>query len=333
MQRPIMNPAFFEDPEGPAPPARWRVWLHRAAVWGRALARVALRRPFMRPPVGPPAPLWYRIAAGLLYRLTVGLTLAAIAVVAILTAATHPRTADAAGADPGASGIYYDPVSFLSSDGVRLDAWLIPALDAQRIVQQGDQALRQKRPAVILVHDYAQSRRQMLPLIRPLHQAGFNVLALSLRGCGSSGASPQTFGLRESLDVRAAAEMLRRRPFIDPHRIAALGLGTGANAVLLAARGDPDLRTLILQNPFADFNEVLDHYILPPALQYDWLQTAFRWTFQTIYRVDAEALASPDSRPEGVRTLILQGGLPGVPGAAAQVCRFLQASLQPDRPG
>jgi pimeloyl-ACP methyl ester carboxylesterase len=328
MQRPIMNPEFFQEPDAPEArqsPSRLKVWLKDALRGGRALVCLALKRPFMRPSTEPPAPLWYRLAAGLLYRLTVLVILGALVVVVMLTAATHPRAA-VAGTDPTLDGLYYDPVSFLSPDGLRLDAWLIPALDARRVLEQKEEALRRKQPAIILVHDFACSSRQMLPLVRPLHEAGFLVLVLNLRGCGSSAASPQTFGLREWMDVKAADDMLRRRPFVDSVRIGAVGLGTGANAVLLAAQNDPGLTTLVLQNPIADINEALDRYALPPALRYPWVQTIFRWTFQSIYHLGSDPLVE-SAALGGRHILTLKGGLPAAPGAAIQVCRFLRQNM------
>jgi pimeloyl-ACP methyl ester carboxylesterase len=323
-----MNPEFFEDsenPEIPQSPRRLKAWIDRLRRGGKSLVRLALTRPFARQTGLVPEPLWYRLAAGALYRLTVVVILAALFIVVMLRAATHPRTASA-NTDLAMEGLYYDPVSFLSLDGLRLDAWLVPALDARRVLEQQDNALRQKQPAVILIHDFACSRQEMLPLVRPLHEAGFLVLALSLRGCGSSASSAQTFGLREWMDVEAAANMLRRRPFVDPARVGAIGIGAGANAILLAARDDPALNTLVLQNPIPSFDQALDRYVLPPVLRRSWVQTAFRWSFQAIYRLDADRLDNSGGL-DGRHVLFLQGGLPNNPSAIEQVCRFLQVHL------
>ena len=45
----------------------------------------------------------------------------------------------------------------------------------------------------------------MLPLFKPLHQHGFVVLAVAMRGAGDNAAG-QTLGLNEALDVKAAVE-------------------------------------------------------------------------------------------------------------------------------
>jgi pimeloyl-ACP methyl ester carboxylesterase len=328
MQRPVMNPEFFESSDNPEcvePPRRLKVWIDRLRRGAKAVVRLALKRPFARKSGEIPEPLWYRLAAGALYRFTVVVILAALSVVVMLRVATHPRSA-AANTKPAVEGLYYDPVSFLSLDGLRLDAWLIPALDARRVLAEQDEALRQKQPAVILVHDFAHSRREMLPLVRPLHEAGFLVLALSLRGCGSSAASAQTFGLREWQDVEAAANMLRRRPFVDPARIAAIGIGAGANAIRLAARDDPALNVLVLQNPIPSFDVSLDRYVLPPILRHSWVRTTFRWSFDAVYRLDADQLDNAGNL-DGRHVLMLRSGLPNNAEVTEQMCQFLQVHL------
>ena len=175
---------------------------------------------------------------------------------------THPPPIPIS-VDPIVQGIYYDPLTFSSADKTLLEAWLVPFTDPKRILADREKALRDKRPAVILVHDYGYSRLQMLPLMRPLHEAGFVVLAVSLRGSGESGAAATTFGINESQDVEAAVRMLRRRPFVDPGRISLVGIGTGATACMLAAQRDPALAALVLDHPLRDFAQSVAQHIGP----------------------------------------------------------------------
>jgi alpha-beta hydrolase superfamily lysophospholipase len=194
------------------------------------------------------------------------------------------------GADPSSMGIYYDPVNFLAADNTRLDGWLVPVVDAKKVLEEKENIIGKRYPAVVLVHDFDGSRQQLLPMVRPLHEAGFVVLALNLRGAATISGEAQTFGIREAMDVKAAVEMLRRRPFVDPDRVALIGIGTGANACLLTAKGDDAIRTLVLTAPTANFDEVFatrvgaDKRWLPP------LRNLFRWTFQVMYGVDTSDL-------------------------------------------
>lgn len=329
MQRPVMNPDFFDRDDAPPAQSRLRQMCGIARRIFRWAIRLAFSRPFVRRATPPQGSFLYRLAVGMTYRVAVGSLLVALAAAALLTAATHPRSATAAD-DPAMQGLYYDPVAFLSTDGVRLDAWLIPELDASRVLRDKDQALRDKQPAVVLVHDYGRSREQMLPLIRPLHEAGFVVLALNLRGCGSSASSPQLFGLREWMDVKAAVEMLQRRPFVDDTRISAVGIGSGANAVLLAAAEGTQIHAMVLQNPIGGFNQAMDRVLLPPALQRDWIHTLLRWTFESMYWADTQQLGQNISSPPSPRRLLkLTEGLPYDSKTITRTCQFLRSADAP----
>jgi hypothetical protein len=289
MQRPIMDPTFLNDPTPVRSPKRRRIWALLKAIvkLGKLLITTPLsRRPRLRIEDGT---RWQRFLRGFIYRLALMPVLLVLFLILIVLAATHPGRV-ASGADPVAYGLYYDPVSFLADDGVKIEGWLVPAMDAKRVIDQGEAALQKQFPAVVLVHDFAGSQQQLLPLVRPLHEKGFVVLALATRGSGSLTGDAETFGLRESLDVKAAVDMLRRRAFVDPKRIAVLGTGTGANAALLAARNDADIAALVISNPIDGFDQAFarrvgaDHIWLSP------LRTLFRWTFQIMYSVDTDDL-------------------------------------------
>src|SRR5690606_3947458 len=127
---------------------------------------------------------------------------------------THP-TILSDSTTPTSLGIYYDPVSFVADDGTRLDGWLVPVVDARTVLSEQDKIVRRKSPAAGLVHDQGQTEAQRLPLVKPLNEAGVVVLVLATRGDGGTTGTASTFGLRESRDVAAAVEVLRRRPFVD----------------------------------------------------------------------------------------------------------------------
>ncbi|HEX8523367.1 MAG TPA: prolyl oligopeptidase family serine peptidase [Tepidisphaeraceae bacterium] len=289
MQRPIMDPTFMNDHEPVAKQKQRKLWALAKAVM--KLGKILLIDPFSRPQRlriedGRP---WQRFVRGFIYRLALVPVLLVIFLTLLVLAATHPgRTT--VGADPLAYGMYFDPISFLAEDNVKVEGWLVPAVDARRVIEEGEATLQKKYPAMVLVHDFAASRQQLLPLVRPLHDRGFVVLVLALRGSGALTSDAQTFGLNEALDVKAAVEMLRRRAFVDASKIGVLGTGTGANAALLAARKDPGIAALVISNPIDGFDEAFarrvgsDHKWLPP------LRTLFRWTFSVMYSADTEDL-------------------------------------------
>jgi hypothetical protein len=289
MQRPVLNPLIHADLD--APPAPPTTMAHRLLTPLRLLFRILLadvafwsRRPKLQ--IEDASPL-RRVFLGLFYRLLlVPVALVLFVAVLVYTGSHPPRMSGIT--DPLSSGTYYDPVNFVSADGTCLEGWFVPALEAKTILEQKDQALRQTRPAVILVHDVGADRLQMLPLVQPLHDAGYVVLVSTLRG--HAGLRGSTFGLKESEDVEAAAAFLRSRPGVDPKRVAVLGIGTGANAALLTAIHDGQVAAVVLDHPLLSADEAIAQRMGPPQPWLDFLRPVCKWTFEIAYCVDAEDL-------------------------------------------
>ena len=230
-----------------------------------------------------------RLVRGITYRLAFVPILLVAFLSAMIFGATHPGR-DAGASDPIKVGVYYDPVNFVTEDGVRLEGWLIPVIDAKRVIAEREQVLNKRYPAVVLVHDFAASHEQLAHLALPLHKAGFIVLAINLRGAATSSNDAQTFGIREAMDVKAAVEMLRRRPSVDAGRIALIGIGTGANACMIAARDDAGLNTLVLAAPVEGFDRALANRLGNDERWLPYMQSLLRWTFQVMYGVEASEL-------------------------------------------
>jgi alpha/beta superfamily hydrolase len=285
MQRPVMNPSFVYDSPAAKKPRRARfAWLWAGL---RFVGRLLMAHPFGHRKAfrNEEGTRFSRFVRGLTYRMAFVPLLLAGFLAAIVLAATHPGRA-VHGADPLSYGVYYDPVNFVSDDGARLDGWLVPVVDAKRILEEKEQTLNKRFPAVVLVHDFAGTRQQLLPLVQPLHRAGFVVLAINLRGAVSLSGEAQTFGIREANDVKAAVDMLRRRAYVDPAKIALVGVGTGANACVIAASRDTAVNVMVLSDPVSGFDAAFAERVgaekkwLPP------LRNLFRWTFQVMYGVD-----------------------------------------------
>ncbi len=288
MQRPLMNPVFQHDQ--PARHVRRRRLLKLLARGGGAIVRALLldvRPRFLsqRVRIEEGAP-WQRCLRGMFYRLSCLPILLAIASSILVYAVTHPRV-PMIEQDPISVGVYYDPLTFLAGDDTRIDAWLAPAIDANRIITEKDAVLTRAYPAVVLAHDFGQTMQQMLPLVKPLHDAGYVVMVVGLRGSGMGTRPGQTFGLNESLDIAAAVEVLRKRPFVDRHSIGVIGIGAGANAALLAADRDPSLRVVIVEDPISHFEEALVSRIGMGGGWTAWLNPLCRWTFEVAYQHNA----------------------------------------------
>jgi pimeloyl-ACP methyl ester carboxylesterase len=281
-----MNPSYLDDHAShPAAAAKWARFFKFLFRIGKLFFTDLLRRkPKIQDEVGTP---FSRFMRKLLYRLMFVPTLLAVLIGVLVVTATHPKPAPGV-MDPVSQGVYYDPVELLSLDGTKLEGWLVPVVDARRVIAEKEKMLHKKQPAIVLVHDFGASRQQMLPLVAPLHDAGFVLLAINLRGHGPSAAVGSTFGLNEAQDVRAAVEMLRRRSFVDPDAVGVIGVGTGATAALIAADQDPRITAMVLDHPTRQFDDILSERIGPKQSWLSWVRPMCKWTFEIAYKVDAE---------------------------------------------
>jgi hypothetical protein len=335
MQRPVMNPMdVFEPATGSRRLIPWRRmlrwgWLAVRWVWRILLSDpMDFRRRGLRIEDGTP---WQRFVRGLFYRLAFIPVLIVMTVSALVYAGTHPLGL-AAEKDPLVDGVYFEPISFAAEGGKTLDAWLVPVVDAKRVIIEGEAALHKKFPAVVLLHDHRATRSQILPLIKPLHDDGWVVLAIGLRGLGTDRANGRTFGLNESQDVESALNLLRRRPSVDLNRLAVVGIGTGANAAMLAAEHDPAILAVVLDGPLNCADDAIARFVAPPNKYLQWMNPLCKWAFDIGYEKDLEEIDVARHRRmlEAARILLLPGE--AVDGEIALASRdkinsFLRKSL------
>jgi pimeloyl-ACP methyl ester carboxylesterase len=91
----------------------------------------------------------------------------------------------------------------------------------------------------------------MLPLARPVREAGYAALFLDARCHGLSDADSFASLPRFAEDVSHACDWLATRAEIDPRRIALLGHSVGAGACLFAAANRGDIAAVVSVSAFA----------------------------------------------------------------------------------
>ncbi|MFL6650749.1 MAG: dienelactone hydrolase family protein [Sulfurifustaceae bacterium] len=118
-----------------------------------------------------------------------------------------------------------------------------------------DAAATDKRPAVLVVHEWWGNNDFSRNIARKLAGAGFVGFALDMYGEGRQADNPQTASqmsgeigknpplLRDRFN--AAREFVAKHPGIDPTRIAAIGYCFGGMVVLQMARMGEDLRGVV----------------------------------------------------------------------------------------
>jgi fermentation-respiration switch protein FrsA (DUF1100 family) len=144
-------------------------------------------------------------------------------------------------------GMSYQEVEFVSTDGIRLKGWWIPA-DAQA-------------PAGTIVYCHGQNRTriEMLPMAQLGHSLGYNGLAFDLRHQGASDGKFSSVGYWERRDAEGAVRYaLDQRHAARP--VMLWGVSLGAAASLMAAAETPDVAAVISDSTFLSFEDTARHH-------------------------------------------------------------------------
>jgi fermentation-respiration switch protein FrsA (DUF1100 family) len=121
------------------------------------------------------------------------------------------------GAPPSAA---YEEVAFRAADGLDIAGWYRPSRNGA---------------AVLVVHGGGSDRTGAVTHAKMLAGHGYGVLLYDARGRGESEGSPNSYGWDWGKDAAGALAFLRRRGDVQPGRIGALGLSTGADILLEVA--------------------------------------------------------------------------------------------------
>lgn len=174
--------------------------------------------------------------------------------------------------DPGALGLGFETLRIGTENGKSLHAWFIPApgraaveyagaAASAAVVRNDAEASPAAAPAVVVMHGWGGNAALMLPLARPLHEAGYATLFVDARCHGASDDETFTSLPRFAEDVEHAFAWLSAREGVDPARIALLGHSVGAGAVLFAASRTPQVAAVVSVAAFSH----------PAAMMRRWL--------------------------------------------------------------
>ena len=161
------------------------------------------------------------------------------------------------------SAAYHD-VTFKASDGLDIAGWYRPS---------------ENGAAVLLVHGGGSDRRGAVAHATMLARHGYGVLLYDARGRGESDGSPNGYGWDWAKDVAGALAFLERRDDVDPERIGAVGLSTGADVLIEVAAQRRDLAAVVTDGAAAGSFEDWHH------LQGTGIVTAPGWVMFKTMRV------------------------------------------------
>lgn len=130
-------------------------------------------------------------------------------------------------------------------------------------------------PLVVALHGWGANAATLLPLARPLNDAGIALLLIDARCHGLSDDDEFTSLPRFAEDLEAALSWARCQTHIDAQRIALAGHSVGAGAALLVATRQADIRAVLSLSAFAHPAEVMRrwmaHHRVPARLVGAWV--------------------------------------------------------------
>src|SRR4051794_34594862 len=148
----------------------------------------------------------------------------------------------------------YRDVTFRASDGVRISGWYRPTRNGATI---------------LVVHGGGSDRRGSVAHASMLARHGYGVLLWDARGRGRSEGTQNAWGWGWPRDVEGALAFLRRRPDVDPARIGAVGLSTGADVLVQVAGSGDELRAVVadgtVASSYEDVSRVYGRSLLTPV--------------------------------------------------------------------
>ena len=203
-----------------------------AAAAGVVLIGLAIAIPWLHRGEGPAGPRrrWvYRVLA-----VPVGLLVFIYTVVPMSIALTEThKYREPIGSPPGAD---YREVGFEATDGVEISAWYRPTRNGATI---------------IVVHGGGGDRTGAVAHAELLVRHGYGVLLHDARGRGKSEGVQNAYGWGWPKDVGGAIGFLKARDEVDPERIGALGLSTGADILIQVAGEGTDLKAVVADGTYA----------------------------------------------------------------------------------
>jgi uncharacterized protein len=153
-------------------------------------------------------------------------TVGVLAPIAFGIVATH-KWREPVGDPPSAA---YRDVTFEAGDGLDLAGWYRPS---------------ENGAAVLVVHGGSSDRKGSLHHAELLARHGYGVLVYDARGRGESDGSENNYGWDWAKDIAGALAFLKSRPDVEPDRIGAVGLSTGADVLIEVAAERDDVAALV----------------------------------------------------------------------------------------
>lgn len=143
---------------------------------------------------------------------------------------------------PGEYGIPFESVRYQTKNNRNLYGWWIPARED----------MVKTAPVLILVHGWNRNVGRMMPYIKELHPAGFNLLVFDSRNHGSSDPDEFSSMPKFAEDIIASVNYLEKKPGISLDKLGLVGLSMGGAASIYAASNDKRISKVITVGAFSN---------------------------------------------------------------------------------
>lgn len=153
---------------------------------------------------------------------------------------THIKT-------PGDYGIPFETVWYPTKNNKKLHGWWIPAAK-DKIVSA---------PTIILVHGWNRNVGRMMPYIKALHPAGYNLLVFDSRNHGSSDPDEFSSMPKFAEDIIASINFLEKKSKKNIDNLVVIGLSMGGAASIYAAAIDKRISKVVTIGAFTDPAKVM----------------------------------------------------------------------------
>jgi len=142
----------------------------------------------------------------------------------------------------------------VKGESVDISGWFIAAKTRSK-------SNTKSKKTVVILHTKVGTRQDTLEFGLPLWQAGFNLVAIDLRGHGSSGGQYFTFGYHEWQDVSNLVNYLESRGDGSASDITLIGISAGGAVAIASAQKDPRIKRLVTIASFADLEETIQQQV------------------------------------------------------------------------
>ena len=186
----------------------------------------------------------------------------------------------------------YEKLRLTTSDGLGLDAWFHPSRNGA---------------AILMLSGGSGDIRGTIRHAEMLVRHGYGVLLFGGRGTGNSDGTVNSFGWGREKDAAAALDYLATRGDVEPGRIGALGLSTGADMAIDIAARRHDVKAVVADGTAGIGYEDAKEYTHNPLMRLNaWVMFKSTEVIQGMSGPDA-SLADQIARSQVPHLLVAAG--------------------------